>query len=167
MRAKGRCWVLLLFFSLPVLGCDEDWQAKTVPATGRVTINGQPPEGAIVHLYPVDEKADIRNSRPWGIVQEDGTYRLSTYERDDGAPPGTYKFTIKWPFDYTKPSTADRLNHRFDSPEESQWTVTVEPDKTELEPIALTGVQIADQPGSSPTTPAPMPGMSQSADRKQ
>jgi len=75
MRAKGRCWVLLLFFSLPVLGCDEDWQAKTVPATGRVTINGQPPEGAIVHLYPVDEKADIRTTRNLQIYDQ-GAVRL-------------------------------------------------------------------------------------------
>lgn len=153
-------WTAGLLACAACLGCGEDWKAETYPATGKVTINGEPPEGAVVTLYPADEKVDKRNSRPWGIVQEDGTFTLKTYENGDGAPAGEYDVTLKWPWDVSTPSGAmtDRLGGRFSRPEQSQWTVTIEEGENELEPIELSGVQVKNRRRTSPGQAPPMPG---------
>jgi len=145
---------------LACLGCGEDWQAETHPVIGRVNINGQAPEGAVVTLYTTGEKVDERNSRPWGVVQHDGSFTLTTYDKGDGAPVGTYKLTIKWPEDLSKPSTAmtDRLGGKFARPEQSQWTVTIEEGNNELELIEITGVKVQTKRHASPGKAPPMPG---------
>jgi hypothetical protein len=122
-------------------------------------INGQPPAGALVQFHAAGEKPDVRNSRPWGVVQDDGTYRLSTYEQGDGAPAGEYVLTITWPWDVSKPSFEDRLNHVYASPERSKWRLTVSEGDNELPLVEIAGAKVDRR--SSPDTPgsAIMPGM--------
>lgn len=146
-----------LLACMACLGCGEDWHAETHPATGRVTINGQPPEGALVHLYPAGEKVDVRNSRPWGVVQEDGTFTLTTYELGDGAPEGEYHFTIVWPFDPKVPSPTDRLGYKYSRPEQSQWQVTVEEGQNDLPLVEITNVAVNRDPQSRSAREAAMP----------
>jgi len=163
-----RCWSMpslgLLFIPVLLLlqGCrGEDWQASTYPAQGRITINGKPPEGAVVELHSRgEEKPDVRNSRPWGIVQSDGTYSLSTYEKSDGAPPGEYAVTIRWPPDVSQPSFADRLGGAYSTTRKSKWSVTIEEGENELPPIEITGARVQSKEHARPPRQAPPgPGM--------
>lgn len=147
---------LLLFCA----GCGETWQTATYPAHGAITINGQPPEGAVVELQSVDEGADVRNSRPWGVVSADGTYSLTTYSTNDGAPVGEYVVTVRWPPTVDRPSLADRLNSAFSTPDESQWQVTIVEGENELPPIAITGAKVAPREKAGARGAPPMgPGM--------
>ena len=123
-------------------GCGDDWQAETHPARGRVTVNGQPPAGAIVELHSAGGKPDVRNSRPWAVVGDDGSYTLTTYEKGDGAPAGSYKVVVRWPPDVSQPSLADRLGGAFSTPQRSRWTVTVAEGENELPPIEITGAKV-------------------------
>ena len=143
------------------VGCGRnEWQVATYPASGTITINGDAPEGAVVELHSVGEQPDVRNSRPWGIVQADGTYTLSTYEAGDGAPPGEYAVTLRWPPDITKPSFADRLGGRFLKAEGSQWRVTIAKDENELPLIELANIRVqAEQDAEAPRRAPPGPGM--------
>lgn len=141
------------------LGCGGDaWKAETQPVEGHVTINGRPPAGAIVHLYPVGEAVDPRNSRPWGMVEEDGSFTLSTYEQGDGAPVGEYIFTIIWPLDPSVPVPTDRLGYAYSTPEKSDYRVRVVAGETELEPIEMTGVAVNENPGAGRRGAAGPPG---------
>lgn len=128
-------------------GCGSDWKAATVPATGKVTINGQPPAGLLVQLYPAGGKpVDARNSRPWGKVGPDGSYALSAYEDREGIPAGDYAVTLTWPADDSF-GAPDRLGHRYDKPDASPWKVSVKPGEANtLPPIELAGVKVADKP---------------------
>lgn len=136
--------LLTLFAVVGLVGCGgSDWQVQTYPSQGSVTINGEPPEGAVVELHSVGTQSpDVRDSRPWGIVQADGTYTLSTYEMGDGAPAGEYSVLIRWPPDVTKPSFADRLSGAFSTTEKSKWTVTIEQGDNELPLIEISGVKV-------------------------
>lgn len=153
--------VLALAGSFVCVGCGgEDWQAETHPASGRITINGEAPVGAVVELHSTGEKPDVRNSRPWGIVQEDGSYTLTTYERGDGAPSGEYAVIIKWPPDVSQPSLADRLNGAYANPERSPWTVTINDGENKLTPIEITGAKVLSKEQARPPRRAPPgPGM--------
>ena len=128
-------------------GCGGDWKAATVPATGKVAINGQPPKGLLVQLHPIGAPVDARNSRAWGKVGEDGTYSLSAYEDREGVPPGEYAVTLVWPADSAVLGSPDRLGHRFDKPESSRWKFTIKSGEDNiLPPIELTDVAIRAKP---------------------
>lgn len=144
-RLNGiRLGMLALATSLACAGCGEDWQAETYPAYGTITINGEPPVGALIQLHSTGDAKDKRDSLPWGLVQEDGSYTLSTYEMGDGAPTGEYAVTIRWSPNVNTPTLADRLNNAYDNPAKSEWKVTITDDENELPPIEITGAKVTN-----------------------
>ena len=153
-------FILAVAAGLACTGCGEDWQAQTYPAHGRITINGEPPAGAVVELRSTGEQPDVRNSRPWGIVQEDGSFTLSTYEKGDGAPAGSYKVVVRWPPDVSQPSLADRLNGAYANSEGSQWSVEIAEGENQLPPIEIDGAKVlSKEQARAPRQAPPGPGM--------
>jgi hypothetical protein len=77
-------------------GCGkaEGRRLPVFPARGQVQFEGRPTPGAWVFLHPV--RADPRTPRARGEVNEDGTFALTTYHADDGAPAGEYTVTVEW-----------------------------------------------------------------------
>jgi len=87
-------WFVCLTGSLILAGCggggsDSD-RPETVPATGTVTLQGQPVEGANVAF--VAESAEGRGAV--ATTDESGHFELTTFEPGDGAIPGKYKVKI-------------------------------------------------------------------------
>jgi hypothetical protein len=67
------------------------------PVTGKVMMDGQPMAGAIVILHSVfDLPAGTAPQRPHAKAEDDGTFKLSTYTNQDGAPAGKYYVTVSW-----------------------------------------------------------------------
>lgn len=159
MTPRRMIAIPILAVCLTGAGCGESWKAKTYPAAGRVTVNGAAPEGARVHLHPISRQVDQRNSSPWGVVQKDGTFTLSTYETGDGAPPGDYKVTLRWPFEPDKPDLGDRLGYAFMKPETSRWQVTIKDGDNQLPPIEVTGAVVARERAGKAAGPAGGPPM--------
>ncbi len=161
-RDSGFRILSMILACLCSAGCGKDWRTDTHPASGRISINGQTPVGAIVQLIPTSAPVDERNSRPWGLVKEDGTFALGTYETEGGAPVGQYAVTITWPDDPSVPSLNDRLAHRYSRPEQSKWKVTIKEGGNELPPIELSDRAIdmsRKPPSKSRMRPPPMPGV--------
>ena len=74
-------------------GCGKSGP-KTVPVSGRVTYSGKPVTKGDVVFQP-EEVAKGQPFRPSiGKLQEDGTYRLSTFTLNDGITPGTYRIVV-------------------------------------------------------------------------
>src|SRR5438128_11867021 len=65
------------------------------PVRGAVLVNQKPAEGALVVFHPIDD-AEGTAPKPRGNVQADGSFTLSTHEKDDGAAVGEYVVTINW-----------------------------------------------------------------------
>jgi hypothetical protein len=65
------------------------------PVHGKVLYKGKPTPGALVVFHPVKQE-DPNFPRPSGEVQEDGSFSLTTYEANDGAPEGEYIVSITW-----------------------------------------------------------------------
>lgn len=159
-NAPRRQWTVVWGFTVAIsvcsLGCGgEDWQVETFPAQGQVEVNGEPAAGAVVELHPVGAPPDERNSRPWGIVQENGVFTLSTYETGDGAPAGEYAVTLRWPPDVAQPSLADRLGGAYMRPQDSRWKVTISEGENELPEIAIDGARVQSREAASQSGAAP------------
>jgi hypothetical protein len=88
-QSHHRCSAFLAaFLVLATVGCGG--KDRLVKVEGVVTLDGQPIAGAIVSFLP-DEKG---GRFAVGTTAQDGSYRLTTYQKDDGALPGDYRVTV-------------------------------------------------------------------------
>ncbi len=85
-----RRWLLGLAAVIVIPGCSRS-EFDLAPATGTVTIDGQPFTQGKVIFSPV-AKGDQRiiGKAAFGKLQPDGTFTLSTYEENDGAVAGDH-----------------------------------------------------------------------------
>jgi hypothetical protein len=70
-------------------GCSESGP-KLVKVRGKVTMQNRPLACGVLTFQPL-ENGKITTRRPsLGVIEADGTYRVSTFESYDGAMPGEY-----------------------------------------------------------------------------
>ena len=62
------------------------------PVKGKIIYSGESLEGAVIAFHPADAKSD--GPVPYGVIQRDGSFQLSTYGPNDGAPAGSYRVTV-------------------------------------------------------------------------
>jgi hypothetical protein len=95
----------------------------------------------MVSLHPVEPPpAGEEAVHPIGYADEQGNFKLTTYETNDGAPPGQYKVTIIW-FKEVEERMGEQPNllpAKYSNPETSNLTVTITEGPTVLEPFNLT-----------------------------
>jgi len=129
---------LTLFF----IGCGRETRTKVYPVSGSVSHAGAPAAGAKIVFY-IDDRQDPRTPFPSAVTQDDGTFRLTSYEEGDGAPAGTYRVTVQW-FDPIPPgvhkesySPVDRLRDKYATPDKSNIKVTVAEGENQMTPFEL------------------------------
>jgi hypothetical protein len=77
-------------------GCGGNDRPKTIPISGRVTIDGNAPgEGGKLFFTPT-QAAEGYNKRPAsGSFDGEGNYRVMSWAPDDGLVPGHYTVNIQ------------------------------------------------------------------------
>lgn len=97
MRSRGspmsavRWWALCL----PLAGIACSGATGLNPVEGKVLYKKGPVKGAAVTFHP--KAGDpIKAIRPTGFTKDDGTFTLTTGDRE-GAPAGEYVVTFTWP----------------------------------------------------------------------
>jgi hypothetical protein len=84
-----------------LVGCGND-RPKTIPISGVVTINGQQPGEFGKIFFTPTKAADGYAKRPAsGSFDLDGSYRVMSWEPDDGLVPGHYTVNV-FPADTAK-----------------------------------------------------------------
>lgn len=125
-----------------VTGCSgDDGRVPVYPVKGKVSVKGEVPDGALIVFYPVKAGGDTE-LRPSAKVKPDGSFSLTTYDAEDGAPSGDYVATIQWNKiikrgnDYKQ--GPDLIPKTYASRENSVWKVSVAEAPNELEPLTIT-----------------------------
>ncbi|MBC8117511.1 MAG: hypothetical protein H7062_24195 [Candidatus Saccharimonas sp.] len=98
--------------------------------------------GANVILHPSSSSKVPAELRPRGNVAEDGTFVLSTFDPNDGAPSGDFVVTVVW----SKPVVINGETQfgpnlapmSYSKPESSPLKITIAPGTKELKPLELT-----------------------------
>ena len=88
-RCTGLVVLLILAALIAAAGCGKG--EGPVPLRGTVKLDGRPLQGATVHFIAPDPGG--RDAL--GSTDADGAFRLSTFEPDDGAFPGSYKVIVR------------------------------------------------------------------------
>ena len=125
-----------LAVSLTLLaGCGDTGNPKTYSVSGKVCNRGKPCVGALVVFHPT-AKGRENDPKPVATVAEDGTYKLTTFEANDGAPEGEYGVTIVWnekakekKYNLTSEGMtgADKFRGRFGDPRNPKHKASVKP----------------------------------------
>jgi hypothetical protein len=113
-------------------GKAKDGRKPTFPVSGQVQYEGKPAPGATVVFHPLG--ADAQAPRSYARAGPDGTFRLSTWDPDDGAPAGRYAVTVLWT---EGEEGTNRLPPHYAAPETSGLEVEVKEGTNELEPFRL------------------------------
>jgi hypothetical protein len=91
-------------------GCGRP--AGLYPVSGKVLYKGEPAAGAVVYFHREGPSPAPASTIPFGIVEEDGSFYLSSDGQGDGCPPGKYAVLVDWkgknetPIAQPKPSRA-------------------------------------------------------------
>ncbi|WP_435009016.1 hypothetical protein P12x_000262 [Tundrisphaera lichenicola] len=132
-------WPILLV-ALSSISCSSEDAPSVYPVEGRVLFRGKAAEGAQVYLHPRDIQLP-GSARPNGVVEPDGSFRISTFREFDGAPPGSYGVSLVWLSDSVQEdgedAGPDRLRGRYREPARNPWTVVVAPGPNIIEPLEL------------------------------
>ncbi|HEV3445095.1 MAG TPA: hypothetical protein VG099_10655 [Gemmataceae bacterium] len=108
------------------------------PVSGEVFVHGQPATNAVVRFYAIDNPIFERLC-PHAIVEPDGSFRLTTFNSEDGAPVGSYAVTLTWPLP-PRPGNEegpDRFHGRYNDRRRPVCKVQVFPGENQLERINL------------------------------
>ncbi len=106
--------------ALTSVSCDRRGADRkpTYPLTGQVYVDGKPAAGVSVFCRDARGMDAERPTLSSTISDEDGLFRLSTYETADGVPNGEYFLTFEWR-DYSAFTGAyegaDKLRGRYAS----------------------------------------------------
>lgn len=135
--------VVLLLLAAGMAGCSNDGQVPVYPVSGRVGVEGESPAGALLVFHPqsAPQKPGVEIPKPVGRVQSDGTFKLTTYSENDGAPAGDYSVTVEWrPLvkqDGDMKAGPNVIGDEYGKPESTPLHVNVGTSSKSLDPIEL------------------------------
>jgi hypothetical protein len=126
----------------------------TFPVSGVIKIDGTPTPMVRVFMFPEDKLPEwfepLRGAPHFATTDNDGKFKISTYESGDGAPAGKYVVCFYWEgnpkvLPFSNPDeppvdpTAAKFNKKYGQPHQSQIKVTVEKGKaTDMGTLDLT-----------------------------
>lgn len=134
---------LLAIVSTTMLSACGNRDKPVYPVQGQIRINNAPAAGALVILTPLQDAEPEKwpKGYPRGTAQEDGSFKITTNQTDDGAPAGDYVVTVLWmfPVEGERESRYDRLQGRYANPASSKIRVEIKPERqgNQLAPIEL------------------------------
>jgi hypothetical protein len=124
-RSCSRAFALLLSLQsvamLLTTGCgSSSHDLETAPVMGKVTYNGKPLAKGTVVFVPEHGRGAT------GVIQADGTFKLTTYADGDGAIIGTNKVGISaWQSENVEGPNKLLVPQRYTSPDSSGLTCDV------------------------------------------
>jgi len=134
-----------------IAGCGGRKGPKLYSVKGMIYINGEPAKDVNVMFTPVTPFEDGLLLSPAAATDEDGSFRLTSFDPDDGAPAGEYQVTVTFPMSRFNKNLSgiDRLKGKFSDPKTSGLKATVEPKSNNLPAFQLKAELLPQQSAQS------------------
>ncbi|MFT3880894.1 MAG: hypothetical protein QM703_14680 [Gemmatales bacterium] len=130
--------ILVLGLGLLCASCGKKEAARlpVYPVHGKILVDGKPVEKVMVVLHPLDG-LDLQGApKPFAKTNADGSYNLSTYDPQDGAPAGKYAVLIYWfRNDPDDDGNTDRFQKRYGNPAAPVMKVDITPGVNSLKTL--------------------------------
>jgi hypothetical protein len=123
------------------------------PVQGKLTMNGEPLAGATLVFYRTDKPPEgSAKTPPRARTNEDGTFSVSTYSGNDGAPAGRYRVTASWKggdegvvTQEQRDSMPEKLPRTYQNPKITKLRAEIQEGDNDLPTWDITDAQIAAQ----------------------
>ena len=129
MNNRPLQFILVGILTLPLCSCSgkPEFSKERFPVKGEVYVDGEPAARLSVTLHDVKGFDEQAPAIPQAVTRQDGTFAISTFDAEDGAPAGEYKATFVWgrPQGLGIDTSVDKLKGRYSDPEKSEYKVTV------------------------------------------
>lgn len=135
------CWCLVLTL---LAGCQSSEppdvpRSPAFPVKGRLYVGSTVAANARIAFHPLDPQRS-QGRCAVAITRKDGSFELTTYKLNDGAPEGDYTVTVTWPSDTMPddececldPLQHDRFHGKYADPRASLLAATVLPQPNEV-----------------------------------
>ena len=123
MDTRARLLTALLIAMTTVSpGCSRRDRLPTYPVTGKVTF---PDGNALPGGRIVFQSMEQSGLQAWGLIQDDGTFSLRTYEPGDGAVSGKHRIAVNPPRKNPQQPPTHPIHVRLMRPETSGLTRVV------------------------------------------
>jgi hypothetical protein len=163
MRSEIKSLRILKVATLAVMlamlaGCGgkDDGRPQLYPATGKVIVDGAGAKGIRIRLHPVGAQAPAAELSPTAFTDENGDFRIGTFDSNDGAPEGTYKLTLFWPDPPEGESRpVDLFGGKYARPESSTHQVEIKAGENALGNVEVTKSGIPKSPQSKSKSSRP------------
>lgn len=136
---------VLIVMALGLVGCGAPGgPVVTHPVSGAVAYDGKPAAGVRVYLVPTSAPMvpDVPQN-PYGVTDDAGRFKLTTYKDADGAAEGGYQIVLMWPKgqlgDEGENATEDRFLGWYDAVR-SKLTAQIKGGPNELPPIRVAAI---------------------------
>jgi hypothetical protein len=127
---------VLCLLALMTVSCVTTAPAPSLPTytvSGKVLLNQKPLVKALVVFHPV-KAPEGKAYRSYAHTSADGSFTLSTFTPNDGAPAGQYRVTIQMQDEDAGPV---RVPIRYWNADTSGIVVDIKPEATTLKPFEL------------------------------
>src|SRR5262245_41467474 len=108
--------IALAAFAAALIACTSctkhDSRVPVYPVHGQVLVADKPAKNAFVVFHPAGTDGP-EALRPYGHAAADGSFKLTTFEADDGAPAGEYQVSVVWLADVGGEDPPDQLKGRY------------------------------------------------------
>jgi len=135
-------WIVGALALATLVGCgggDGIVRLPVHPVEGQITRNGKPLANALVALHP--KGGDSRAITARGQTDENGNFKVTTYDQNDGAPEGDYAVTVQYYQLVKTGSSAEPgpnvLNPKISSPNQTDIVVKIAAGPNKLSPIEV------------------------------
>lgn len=130
------------FFVAFLSGCEDPRPRlpRCIPVSGQVLIDGAPAVRAVVTLHPSSPYADGKMYVGQTFTDDNGQFKMTTFNYGDGVPVGDYTVTImaEWVSKNGQDvGVKDLLGGVYATPEKSPLKLKVESKSIALEPYNL------------------------------
>jgi hypothetical protein len=105
------------------------------PVHGQVLFDGCSVPNAVVTFYLINSETKRPSHTADAVTEADGTYTLSTYAANDGAPTGDFAVTVVWPrplVDAEGKAGPNALPERYGKPETTPLKAVVKTGENEV-----------------------------------
>jgi hypothetical protein len=86
--------VAVAMSSAALAGCGNS--AGLFPVSGKVLYRGEPAAGAVVYFHRQAKPGSASQTIPYGIVEDDGSFEVTSDDLGNGASPGSYIVLVEW-----------------------------------------------------------------------
>jgi hypothetical protein len=87
---------ILAVFALCFASCGSAGAKKLYPVDGKLLYKGKPAAGVQV-IFHLQNDSSPQAVVPSGVTVEDGSFTLTSYNTESGAPAGSYYVLLFWP----------------------------------------------------------------------